>query len=162
MYNNSHNNFRSINSSLQHPIIVNSSNGYNDMNVSCMNNNIFTDQSINNSGLSNYYNNMDVSCNGMRAIPGQQLTSSNGSVAQPSPYAPRYIGHVNDQTLDQHTQYTSHNSSSINSLNITIHSPQTNLSEIFKFGFKIVILPISPPIMDNPNQHTCLNSQLRQ
>src|ERR1044072_6560827 len=160
MYNNSYNNFRPINSGLQHPIVVNSSNNYNGMN-----DNIFTipaGQSINNNGLSSSnYNNMDVSYNGMRAISGQQSTFSNGSVAQPSSYAPHYIGHVNGLTLDQHTQYTSHlieSSSSINSLNITINSHQTNLSKIFKFGFKIVILPISPPIMDNQNQHICLNS----
>ncbi|CAB4432489.1 unnamed protein product [Rhizophagus irregularis] len=40
-------------------------------------------------------------------------------------------------------QYQSSNFPSLNSINITIHSPQENLTEILKFGIKIIIMPLT-------------------
>ncbi|RIA95625.1 hypothetical protein C1645_816449 [Glomus cerebriforme] len=50
------------------------------------------------------------------------------------------ISSYNDASIQM--QYGDQASPSLNSLNITINSPQ-NLSEIFRFGFKIVIMPIT-------------------
>ncbi|CAB5180822.1 unnamed protein product [Rhizophagus irregularis] len=40
-------------------------------------------------------------------------------------------------------QYQSSNFPSLNSINITIHPPQENLTEILKFGIKIIIMPLT-------------------
>ncbi|RIA95634.1 hypothetical protein C1645_816462 [Glomus cerebriforme] len=51
------------------------------------------------------------------------------------------ISSYNDASVVQ-MQYVDQTPPLLNSLNITINSPQ-NLSEIFRFGFKIVIMPIT-------------------
>jgi hypothetical protein len=44
---------------------------------------------------------------------------------------------------DQNKSQYNNTFPSLNSINITINSPQTNLSEIFKFGLKIIIIPLT-------------------
>ncbi|GBB84382.1 hypothetical protein RclHR1_00110015 [Rhizophagus clarus] len=68
-----------------------------------------------------------------------QKTISNGNSGNSSDHNnyeayPRYA----DQNQSQSNIFPSPNS-----INITINSPQTNISEIFKFGLKIIIMPLT-------------------
>ncbi|RGB31918.1 hypothetical protein C1646_763546 [Rhizophagus diaphanus] len=57
-----------------------------------------------------------------------------------------YINNINYKPNPQYTdpnQYQSSNFPSLNSINITIHSPQENLTEILKYGIKIIIMPLT-------------------
>ncbi|RIA95612.1 hypothetical protein C1645_816423 [Glomus cerebriforme] len=72
------------------------------------------------------------------------------------------ISQNNDQNNDQHPS-PSNNIPSFNSLNITINSPQ-NISEIFRYGFKIIIMPVTNSDLQDQSQqyyaHSSDNSQI--
>ena len=94
--------------------------------------------SNNNDTISNHQQN-DAS----NIIHHQQSMSNNVSLPQ---FYPQYINQNPPQ---------SNIPSLIPSLNITISSPHTNFSEIFRFGLNIIIMPVSPPITtdsDTQNQ----------
>jgi hypothetical protein len=76
----------------------------------------------------------------------QQYTSTNENVPQISQ------SQQSCQDIDQNAPQP------INSFNITINAPQTNLYDIFRFGFTITITPISPPIVPNLD----MQNQLQQ
>jgi hypothetical protein len=107
----------------------------------------------------NYTNDFPVMNNNISQPPCVNLptTSSNyanisNNVASTSPYHPQH--NVDQNPPPPHPAVE--NFPPLN-FNFTIHSPQINLYEIFKFGFNITITPISPPVitanLDMQNQY---------
>ncbi|RIA95605.1 hypothetical protein C1645_816414 [Glomus cerebriforme] len=99
------------------------------------------------------YDNVTVSNDVSSYNPYQQLISNDASYNN---YAmPNNVSYNNNITISQNNDQhppPSNNIPSFNSLNITINSPQ-NISEIFRYGFKIIIMPATnSDVQDQPQQ----------
>ncbi|RIA81452.1 hypothetical protein C1645_836985 [Glomus cerebriforme] len=101
---------------------------------------ISNDTLYNNFSMSNkYYQQNDASYNNF-------ATTIDVSY---DPSMPSDASYNNNSIISQYNQHpsTPNNFSSFNSINITINSPQ-NISEIFRHGFKIIIMPTNSNAQD--------------
>ncbi|RIA95602.1 hypothetical protein C1645_816410 [Glomus cerebriforme] len=98
------------------------------------------------------YDNVTVSNDISSYNPYQQLVSNHSNDTSYNNYVMSNdvscdlpMSNDNNINISQHNDQNpspSNNIPSFNSLNITINSPQ-NISEIFRYGFKIIIMPVT-------------------
>jgi hypothetical protein len=131
------NGFNNYSDNLPQTVVqTNHTSSYNDVNAFYNYNNDFSSMSDN---IPSTYTAVTPSNNVISDYNYQQPMSNDASTSQ---IYPQYVYQNPPQS----------NIPSLNpSLNITINSPHINFSEIFRFGFKIIIMPISPPIITNSN-----------